>query len=218
MLVAAATSAVGVIDARTGRVLQIIDTPGTFAYTATFVFAGGVSAVVVPGASLTAYALATGARLWSYAAPSGDSFSDAAYANGVVTAEYSTVRRMAESVVRADPEGRSVPWMGLDAFLPVPDAETFAAAARDWLGELPGLLAPDEWEKVLRNEKPPFTGKPHMLWPGYDEWVEPFTVWAEMVVAPLKWNGMRIWHRRVTRTSLEWLSEVLADRKHAVGE
>lgn len=105
-----------------------------------------------------------------------------------------------------------MPWMGLDVFLPVPDAETFAAAARDWLGELPGLLAPDEWEEVLRNEKPPFTGKPHMLWPGYDEWVEPFMVWAEMVVAPLKWNGMRVWHRRVSRTSLEWLSEVLADR------
>jgi hypothetical protein len=70
-------------------VLRLIATPGTYAYTATVVSAAGTPAVVVPGTSLTAYALATGARLWSYPAPSGASFSGAAYAGGVVAAEYS---------------------------------------------------------------------------------------------------------------------------------
>jgi hypothetical protein len=90
VLVAAATSAVGVIAAGTGQVLRVIPTPGTYAYTATFIDAGGTPAVVVPGSSLTAYSLATGASLWSYAAPSGAWFSDAAYADGVVAAEYSS--------------------------------------------------------------------------------------------------------------------------------
>ncbi|HEV3380871.1 MAG TPA: hypothetical protein VG142_07825 [Trebonia sp.] len=90
VLVAAATSAIGVLDASTGRLLRLIPTPGTYAYTATVISAAGTPAVVVPGTSLTAYALATGAKLWSYAAPSGASFSDAAYADGVVAAEYSS--------------------------------------------------------------------------------------------------------------------------------
>ncbi|HSZ43297.1 MAG TPA: hypothetical protein VK817_25315 [Trebonia sp.] len=89
VVVAAATSAVGVLDASTGRLLRLIPTPGTYAYSATVISAGGTPAVVVPGASLTAYRLDTGARLWSYAAPSGAAFSDAAYADGVVAAEYS---------------------------------------------------------------------------------------------------------------------------------
>ena len=89
VLVAAATTAIGVLDARTGRLLRLIATPGTYAYTATVISAGGTPAVVVPGSSLTTYALTTGARLWSHAAPSGASFSDAAYADGVVAAEYS---------------------------------------------------------------------------------------------------------------------------------
>jgi hypothetical protein len=90
VLVAAATSAIGVLDARTGRLLRLIRTPGTFAYTATVISAAGTPAVVVPGSSLIAYALTTGARLWSHAAPSGAYFSDAAYADGVVAAEYSS--------------------------------------------------------------------------------------------------------------------------------
>ncbi|HEX6453314.1 MAG TPA: PQQ-binding-like beta-propeller repeat protein [Trebonia sp.] len=90
VLVAAATRAIGVLDARTGRLLRLIRTPGTFAYTATVISAAGTPAVVVPGSSLTAYDLSTGARLWSHTAPSGASFSDAAYADGVVAAEYSS--------------------------------------------------------------------------------------------------------------------------------
>ncbi len=89
VVVAAATSAVGVIDAGTGTVLRVIPTPGTYAYTATVIDAGGTPAVVVPGRRLTAYSLASGAKLWSYAAPFGAWFSDAAYADGVVAAEYS---------------------------------------------------------------------------------------------------------------------------------
>jgi hypothetical protein len=90
VLIAAATSAVGVIAASTGQVLAVIPTPGSYAYTATYIDAGGTPAVVVPGSSLTAYSLATGTSLWSYPAPSGASFSDAAYADGVVAAEYSS--------------------------------------------------------------------------------------------------------------------------------
>jgi hypothetical protein len=90
VIVAAATSAIGVIDASTGNMLRLIQTPGTYAYTATVISAAGNPAVVVPGSSLTAYSLATGAELWSYAAPSGAWFSDAAYAGGVVAAEYSS--------------------------------------------------------------------------------------------------------------------------------
>jgi hypothetical protein len=90
VVVAAATSSVGVLDAGTGRLLRLIPTPGTYAYTATVISAAGTPAVVVPGTSLTAYSLATGVRLWSYAAPSGAWFSDAAYADGVVAAEYSS--------------------------------------------------------------------------------------------------------------------------------
>jgi hypothetical protein len=89
VVVAAATSAVAVLDAKTGKVLRLIVVPGTYAYSVTVISAGGTPAVVVPGSSLTAYALATGAQLWSYAAPAGASFSDAAYADGVVAAEYS---------------------------------------------------------------------------------------------------------------------------------
>jgi hypothetical protein len=89
VLVAAATSAVGVLDARTGRILRLIETPGTFTYTVTVASAGGTPDVIVPGSSLTAYSLATGARLWQYPAPSGAWFSDAVYSAGVVAAEYS---------------------------------------------------------------------------------------------------------------------------------
>jgi hypothetical protein len=88
VLVAAATSEVAVLAARTGKVLMVIKTPGTYAYTVTVIAAAGVPAVVVPGGTLTAYALATGDRLWRYAAPAGAAFSDAAYADGTVAAEY----------------------------------------------------------------------------------------------------------------------------------
>ncbi len=119
---------------------------------------------------------------------------------------------MAELVVWPDGDGRPVPGMSVAAFLPVPDAETFAAAAREWLGALPALLAPAEWEEVLRGDKPPFRGQPLAMWPEYDEWAEPFMAWGDIAVAPLKWNGMRTQVRRVTRASLEWLAGALAER------
>ncbi|HUN32993.1 MAG TPA: PQQ-binding-like beta-propeller repeat protein [Trebonia sp.] len=90
VLVVAATSAIAVLDTSTGRLLRLIATPGTYAYTDTVISAAGTPAVVVPGTSLTAYSLTTGARLWSQAAPSGASFSGGAYADGVVAAEYSS--------------------------------------------------------------------------------------------------------------------------------
>jgi len=102
-------------------------------------------------------------------------------------------------------------WTVLDVFLSVPDAESFAVAAREWLAGLPGLLAPQEWAEVLRAEKPPFSG-PSSRWPSFDEWEEPFMAWGSIVVAPLKWDGMHVWHRRVTSKTLGWLAEVLADR------
>lgn len=86
VLVAAATSAVGVIDQSTGRVLRVIPVPGTYTWSVTV--AGG--AAVVPGTSLTAYSLATGQQLWSYPAPAGAMFSDAAAGGGMVAAEYSS--------------------------------------------------------------------------------------------------------------------------------
>jgi hypothetical protein len=97
VLIAAATSAVAVLDARTGHVLTIIKTAGAYAYTVTEISAGSVPAVVVPGSSLTAYALANGKELWSYAAPSGAAFSDAAYSDGVVAAEYTSAASAGES-------------------------------------------------------------------------------------------------------------------------
>jgi len=90
VLVVAAASAIGVLDTSTGKLLRLIATPGTYAYTATVISAAGVPAVVVPGASLTAYSLTTGTQLWNQAAPSGAWFSDGAYADGVVAAEYSS--------------------------------------------------------------------------------------------------------------------------------
>lgn len=112
---------------------------------------------------------------------------------------------------------RSVPRIGLDVFLSIPDAEAFAVAAREWMSSLPGLLAPQEWAEVLRRQKPPFSGPPQPRWPSFDEWQEPFMAWADIVVAPLKWNGMRIWSRPVKRQTLEWLAEVLADRPVSAG-
>jgi hypothetical protein len=89
VLVAAATTAVGVLDQRTGRLLRLIEVPDTYVYTVTVISAGGVPSVVVPGTSLTAYSLVSGAELWQYAAPSGAYFSDAVASSGVVAAEYS---------------------------------------------------------------------------------------------------------------------------------
>ena len=101
VLVAAATHAVGVISARTGQVLTVIPTPGTYAYTVTAIEAGGTPAVVVPGRRLTAYALASGAKLWTHAAPPGAWFSDAAYSDGMVAAEYSNAASDASSTEMA---------------------------------------------------------------------------------------------------------------------
>ena len=101
VLVAAATSEVAVLAARTGSVLTLIKTPGTYAYTVTVISAAGIPAVVVPGSALTGYALATGQRLWQYAAPAGASFSDAAYADGTVAAEYANSSGQGGSSVMA---------------------------------------------------------------------------------------------------------------------
>lgn len=89
-------------------------------------------------------------------------------------------------------------------------------AAREWLASVPGLLAPQEWAEVLREEKPPFSGPPAPKWPSFDGWEEPFMAWAEVIVAPLKWDGMRTWRRRVTGKTLQWLDGVLADRPVSV--
>lgn len=118
---------------------------------------------------------------------------------------------MAEDV--PDPEARPpLSQMGLVAVIAIPGAAEFAAAARQWFATLPGLLAPEEWDEVLREEKPLFRGKPQVEWPLFDDYQEPFTVWAEIIIAPLKWRGMRIWHRRATKRNLEWLDDQLADR------
>jgi hypothetical protein len=95
VLVAAATSAVAVLDPHSGRVLRLIPVAGTYVYTVTVIAAAalpgrGGPAVVVPGTSLTAYSLADGALLWQYAAPAGASFSNAVSDDGVVAAEYSS--------------------------------------------------------------------------------------------------------------------------------
>jgi len=102
--------------------------------------------------------------------------------------------------------------MGLVAIIAIPGAAEFATAARPWFATLPGLLAPEEWDEVLREEKPVFRGKPQAEWPLFDDYQEPFTVWAEIIIAPRKWRGMRVWHRRVTKRNLEWLDDQLADR------
>jgi hypothetical protein len=101
VVVAAATSEVAVLAARTGMVLTVIKTPGAYAYTVTVISAGGAPAVVIPGSALTAYSLTTGAQLWRYAAPAGASFSDAAYADGMVAAEYANSSGQGGSSVMA---------------------------------------------------------------------------------------------------------------------
>lgn len=63
--------------------------------------------------------------------------------------------------------------------------------------------------EVLLEEKPPFSGAPAPKWPLFDGWQEPFMAWADVLVAPLKWNGMRTWGRRVTGKTLQWLDGVL---------
>ena len=105
-----------------------------------------------------------------------------------------------------------VPPVALDVFVSIPDAESFAVAAREWLATVPQLLAPLEWAEVLREDQPPFSGPPAPKWPSFDGWQEPFMAWAEVLVVPLKYHGMRTWRRRVTGKTLQWLDGVLADR------
>jgi hypothetical protein len=102
--------------------------------------------------------------------------------------------------------------MGLDVLLAIPQPGDFTAAAREWLGTLPGLLSPREWADVGAEARPPFEGTPEPEWPGYDEWQPPFMTWGEIVVAPLKWHGMRVEQRRATSRNLAWLADQLADR------
>ena len=92
VLVAAATRAVAVLDTRTGRVLTLIRVPGSYAWTVTLTRAGRTPVAVVPGTSLTAYSLARGTVLWRDRAPAGAYFSDAAAADGIVAAEYSSAQ------------------------------------------------------------------------------------------------------------------------------
>ena len=93
VLVAAASSAVAVLDTRTGRLLTLIKVPGSYVWTVTVAAAGGTPVAVVPGTSLTAYSLARGTVVWRDRAPSGAFFSDAAVADGIVAAEYSSAER-----------------------------------------------------------------------------------------------------------------------------
>lgn len=92
VLVAAATTGVGVLDARGGRVRRVIPVPGGYVWTVTVTTVGTEPAVVVPTDTLTAYSLRSGRVLWRYRPPAGVSFSDAASADGVVAAEYSGAR------------------------------------------------------------------------------------------------------------------------------
>jgi hypothetical protein len=79
---------------------------------------------------------------------------------------------MAEDV--PDPEARPpLSQMGLVAVIAIPGAAEFAAAARQWFATLPGLLAPEEWDEVLREEKPLFRGKPQVEWPLFEDYQEP---------------------------------------------
>jgi hypothetical protein len=100
--------------------------------------------------------------------------------------------------------------IALDMFLSIPDAESFAVAAREWLASVPGLLAPQEWAEVLRAGKPPFSGPPRL--PFDDDWEEPFMAWGEIIVAPMEGGASRIWRRPATSQTLEWLAQVLAGR------
>ena len=90
VLVAAATDAVGVLDAKTGRVRLRIPAPGSYIWTVTVGMVGSEPVVVVPGASLTAYSLRTGRTVWSYRPPAGASFADVVYGDGVFATEYSS--------------------------------------------------------------------------------------------------------------------------------
>ena len=154
LLVAAATTAVGVLDARTGRLVNLIQTPGTYAYRVTVT---PENTVIVPGASLTAYDLGTGGLVWQYDAPAGADFSDAAYADGVVTAEYSNAYTRGKSATemaavgvsattgqpvwtaKADPAvvERGQLWNGTIAspYIPGADGEGAAFAWQDTNGE-----------------------------------------------------------------------------------
>lgn len=107
--------------------------------------------------------------------------------------------------------------VGLAITLSIPDADEFASAARMWFRDVPALLAPAQWEQILREDRPPFRGRPQAEWPLYDDWREPFMLWAEITVAPLKWRGMRVWQRRATASNLRWLEEALADRPVSAG-
>ncbi len=108
-------------------------------------------------------------------------------------------------------DARRLSGLGWLADVSIPRAEDFAAAAREWFAEVPGAVAPDEWEEVLREAKPPFRGKPQAVWPDYD-YQEPFMLWADIVLAPAKWRGMRVWQRRVNGRNLSWLADELAAR------
>lgn len=92
VLVAAATTAVAVLDARTGRIISLVSLPSAYVWTVAVAADGATPVAVVPGRSLTAYALATGKVKWRYQAPGTAMFSDAAVANGIVAAEYSSAK------------------------------------------------------------------------------------------------------------------------------
>jgi hypothetical protein len=102
--------------------------------------------------------------------------------------------------------------MCIEMSIDVPDPETFAAAAREWFARAPQVLAPHVWEEALRAEKAPFTGRPEPIWPDFDDFREPFMLWGEIIVAPLRWLGMKVLTRRLSRKNLEWLNEALAHR------
>ena len=76
-----------------GGCSTLIKVPGSYVWTVTVAAAGGTPVAVVPGTSLTAYSLARGTVVWRDRAPSGAFFSDAAVADGIVAAEYSSAER-----------------------------------------------------------------------------------------------------------------------------
>jgi len=108
--------------------------------------------------------------------------------------------------------GRRLSRISIEASIDVPDPEAFAAAAREWFARAPELLAPDVWEEAVRAEKVPFTGRPEPIWPDFDDFLDPIMLWGRIIVAPLRWHGMKVLQRRLTRKNLDWLNEELAHR------
>lgn len=73
--------------------ITLVRLPSAFVWSVTVAADGTTPVAVVSGRSLTAYALATGHVKWRYQAPGTATFSDAAVADGIVAAEYSSAKK-----------------------------------------------------------------------------------------------------------------------------